>query len=116
MSTAAETLSNAIFRSGPIPEVTIDWLAENRSDFRVIDCREADELVGPLGALDGIEHVPLHTIPAHAPSWEREQPVVIICRSGGRSGQAAMFLERAGFSNVASVAGGMLAWRERFGA
>jgi rhodanese-related sulfurtransferase len=42
------------------------------------------------------------------------EEVIIHCRSGARSGQAKMFLEDAGFTNVRNVLGGMLDWQARF--
>lgn len=39
-----------------------------------------------------------------------ESPIMVICRSGMRSSQAAKILLRAGFTNVANVRGGMMAW------
>ena len=45
----------------------------------------------------------------------KNEEVIVYCRSGNRSGQACMFLEMAGFTNVKNLTGGMLAWREKFG-
>jgi rhodanese-related sulfurtransferase len=45
----------------------------------------------------------------------KEEEVIVYCRSGGRSSQAAMILETMGFSNVKNLAGGMLGWQEKFG-
>lgn len=47
-------------------------------------------------------------------SWKDEE-VIVYCRSGNRSGQAAMILETAGFSNVKNLTGGMMAWQDRIG-
>lgn len=44
----------------------------------------------------------------------KEQEVFLYCRSGNRSGQAAMVLESLGFTNVINVTGGMLSWRDNF--
>jgi rhodanese-related sulfurtransferase len=45
----------------------------------------------------------------------KEKEVIFYCRSGNRSGQACMFAETMGFTNVVNLTGGMLAWREKFG-
>jgi rhodanese-related sulfurtransferase len=44
----------------------------------------------------------------------KDQEVIVYCRSGNRSGQAAMVLETLGFQNVKNLTGGMLAWQEKF--
>jgi len=46
--------------------------------------------------------------------WKNEE-VVMYCRSGNRSGQAALIMETLGFTNVVNLSGGMLAWQEKFG-
>lgn len=45
----------------------------------------------------------------------KDEEVYLYCRSGNRSGQAALILETMGFANVTNVVGGMLAWQENFG-
>lgn len=45
----------------------------------------------------------------------KDEEVYLYCRSGNRSGQAAMILETMGFKNVTNVVGGMLAWQDSFG-
>ncbi|HSN08521.1 MAG TPA: rhodanese-like domain-containing protein [Hanamia sp.] len=44
----------------------------------------------------------------------KNQEVILYCRSGQRSGIAAMILDQMGFTNTKNLAGGMLAWREKF--
>jgi rhodanese-related sulfurtransferase len=39
-----------------------------------------------------------------------DQPLYVICRSGGRGGQACEKLQAAGLTNVVNVEGGTLAW------
>lgn len=98
-------------RDDGVPEVTVEWTAETMGEYRLIDVRETDELSGPLGHLEGIEHVPLATLGEAAASWRKDEPLIIVCRSGNRSGKAAAQLEEAGFSRVASLRGGMKEWR-----
>jgi len=45
----------------------------------------------------------------------KDEEVIVYCRSGGRSGQAAMILETMGFQNVKNLTGGMLNWQEKIG-
>ena len=44
----------------------------------------------------------------------KDKEVIFYCRSGNRSGQAAMMLESMGFTNVKNLVGGMLSWQEKF--
>jgi rhodanese-related sulfurtransferase len=44
----------------------------------------------------------------------KDEEVLLYCRSGNRSGQAALVLETLGFTNVINVVGGMLSWKEHF--
>jgi rhodanese-related sulfurtransferase len=43
----------------------------------------------------------------------KDEEVILYCRSGNRSGQAAMTLEMMGFTNTKNLTGGMLAWQEK---
>ena len=44
----------------------------------------------------------------------RDEEVIFYCRSGNRSGIAAMIMDQAGFTNTKNLTGGMLAWQEKF--
>lgn len=93
-----------------VPEVTVAWTREHLGEFRLIDVRELEEYQGELGHVAGSELLPLGTVERSVESWDREQPIVILCRSGARSGRAAKSLESMGFKRVASMRGGMLEW------
>ena len=43
----------------------------------------------------------------------RNEEVIVYCRSGRRSANAAMILEQLGFINVYNLDGGMLDWQEK---
>ncbi|MFT5356175.1 MAG: sulfur dioxygenase [Polyangiales bacterium] len=101
-----------IERNRSVPEVGPSWVAARLTPFRVVDVRETDEFDGPWGHIDGAELVPLGTLAAAAAAWPRDEKLVLVCRSGGRSGRAALLLESMDFEHVASMRGGMMLWRE----
>lgn len=80
------------------------------STVRLVDVREAHEFVGELGHAMGAELVPLGTVPAHADDWDQAADIVLLCRSGARSAQAAAWLTAQGFQRAMNMTGGMLAW------
>jgi len=77
---------------------------------RLVDVREPHEFSGELGHIRGAELVPLATVEAAATTWNKEDELVLVCRSGKRSGTAAAQLARQGFRRVMNMDGGMLAW------
>jgi rhodanese-related sulfurtransferase len=81
-----------------------------RGAVRLVDVREPHEYVGELGHIAGAELVPLATVAAATRAWPRDRDVILICRSGGRSGRAAEAMVAAGFARVMNMAGGMLAY------
>ncbi|RMG69603.1 MAG: rhodanese-like domain-containing protein [Bacteroidetes bacterium] len=64
--------------------------------------------------LPGVKKISLGTLPQSLPDLAalKDQEVVLICRSGGRSGRATAFLRQQGFSQARNLIGGMLAWKE----
>lgn len=93
-----------------VPEVTAKWVNGHLPDVTVIDVREPDEYRGELGHVPGALLVPLATLAAASGSIDAAKPLVMVCRSGGRSGKAALALLERGFHRIASMAGGMRAW------
>jgi rhodanese-related sulfurtransferase len=96
-----------------VPELAADWVAQNSARVSLIDVREPDEFHGPIGHIPSSELVPLARLAGHVQGLPRERPMVTVCRSGGRSGKAALQLSALGFSRVASLRGGMLDWTAR---
>jgi sulfur dioxygenase len=92
-------------------EVQPQTLEELGDAVQIVDVREADEFGGPLGHIAGAKLIPLDDWPARIGEVARDRPVVTVCRSGARSAQAATLLVKAGYTDVANLAGGMLRWR-----
>jgi rhodanese-related sulfurtransferase len=78
---------------------------------RIVDVREGSEFVGALCHIPGAQLAPLRELAACAEDWDRELPVIVVCRSGRRSADAAALLSRMGFKQVLNLRGGMEAYR-----
>ncbi len=92
-------------------EIQPSWLEEHLAGIQIIDVREPQEFSGPLGRIPGARLIPLGSLAQRAGEITREQPIVTVCRAGGRSAQATSILRHAGFEKVANLSGGMLRWR-----
>ena len=80
-------------------------------DIQVIDVREPDEFISGLGHIPGARLLPLDELAGRSSEIDTTRPVVTVCRSGVRSAQATVLLQKSGFARVATLAGGMLRWR-----
>jgi adenylyltransferase/sulfurtransferase len=77
----------------------------------VIDVREGWEL--DISKVAFAQHVPMGQVPDRVGEFNANTPIIVMCRSGGRSLQVARFLENHGFRSVSNLTGGILAWGER---
>jgi glyoxylase-like metal-dependent hydrolase (beta-lactamase superfamily II)/rhodanese-related sulfurtransferase len=93
-----------------INEIDPEWVAEHAQELQIIDVREPTEYTGDLGHIAGASLIPLGRLPEELAALHKDAPTVTVCRAGGRSAQAVTLLERAGFTKVANLAGGMLNW------
>ncbi|MQY12733.1 Sulfurtransferase [Streptomyces sp. RB5] len=92
----------------PVPTVRVDELTDG--DF-LLDVREDDEW--QAGHAPGAVHVPMSEFTARygevLDAAPQDGRINVICRSGGRSAQVAMYLGQQGVDAV-NVAGGMEKW------
>lgn len=99
------------FTFAGIYEIQPDALEECGAAAQIVDVRERDEFEGPLGRIRGARWIALGQLSSRAGELARERPIVTVCRSGARSAQASLMLQKQGFADVANLAGGMLRWR-----
>jgi rhodanese-related sulfurtransferase len=88
-----------------IPGVSADQVGE---DAYLLDVREDDEWAA--GHAPGANHLPMMEIPARMGEVPTDANVVVVCRSGGRSGQVVTYLMNNGWDNVRNLDGGMHQW------
>lgn len=94
----------------PYPEISVRDAHATLDHYRVVDVRETHEFLGPLGFIGGAELVPLATLADAADELAGGRPLLLVCRSGKRSGTACETLEKCGVEDVTNLAGGMIAW------
>jgi glyoxylase-like metal-dependent hydrolase (beta-lactamase superfamily II)/rhodanese-related sulfurtransferase len=92
-------------------EIDPHALEEHAGVVQILDVREPEEFIGPLGHIAGALLIPLGELAKRAGELAKDRPVVAVCRAGGRSAQATVILQQAGFTDVANLTGGMLRWR-----
>ena len=93
-------------------DISVADVNHNKAHVRLIDVRRPDEWVGELGHIREAELMTLDTLPLKINDLNKNEVIVFVCRSGGRSAQATAFAQQNGFQNVYNMAGGMLAWNE----
>lgn len=91
-------------------EIEPEWVLWHLDQVHILDVREPKETIGELGAIDGSQLIPLGELVDKLEQVPKDKPIVTVCRSGGRSTQATQILRKAGFEDVANLAGGMLRW------
>ena len=75
----------------------------------LLDVRRPDEW--DMYHVANTVQIPLDELSSRLNELPKDQPIMIICHSGNRSGQAQAILAQARF-NATSVAGGMIAWNQ----
>lgn len=103
--TANENFSN-------VYDIDPKELDSKKQQVALIDVRRPDEYTGELGHIPGAKLITLDQLPGQMDQLPKDQTIVFICRSGGRSGQAAAFALESGLSDVYNMKGGMLLWNE----
>jgi rhodanese-related sulfurtransferase len=81
----------------------------NKDNTVVLDVREDKEIQG--GIIKGARHIKLGEFSDKITSiGNKQDPVLIYCRSGSRSGHACQQLTKAGYEDVSNLSGGIIAW------
>jgi adenylyltransferase/sulfurtransferase len=78
------------------------------ADFDLVDVREPWEWA--VAHLDRARLVPLGTLAGELRTLDPAREIIVMCRSGMRSADAARLMKAAGFRRVSNLAGGILRW------
>ncbi len=101
-------------------EDALSWVGAEGVQF--IDVRDEPEIFNE-GKIPGAIHASRGMLefyvdaqsPYHKSAFESGKKLIFYCKSGGRSALAAQRVQQMGIRNVAHVAGGFKAWKEKDG-
>ena len=97
--------------AGEIDPVAVKARSDSGEDFQLIDVREPHEY--QICRIPQARLIPLGELPKRLHEIDRSRPIVVHCKTGGRSAKAADLLRRNGFTNVLNMTGGILAWSNK---
>lgn len=101
------------------PEMSCEDVLAHLSDveakkIKIIDVRRPDEFNSDLGHIKGAELITLGPLlTKFLVDGNRDQEIIFVCRSGGRSGSATAESLQYGYKYSVNMVGGMLRWNER---
>jgi len=77
----------------------------------LLDVREPYEY--KQSHIEGSMLIPLGSLSQNLDKLDKDDKIIVICRSGNRSVTASKILINNGFNNVSNMLGGMLGWEKR---
>jgi adenylyltransferase/sulfurtransferase len=107
---AGEALSTGVHVLMSIQPKELKAKLDAGEPIELVDVREPHE--AQICQIPGSKLIPLATIPMRMDELDRKKEIVLYCRYGVRSAQAALFLSHQGFERVFNLTGGTLAWAD----
>lgn len=108
----AALLAGSIVFAEALAEIDVAAAAERikEQQIKVLDVREPAEFAS--GVIQGAVLIPLGQVEKRVAELEafKDQPMFVVCGSGGRSAQAVKLLRKFGFTQMRNIKGGMTAW------
>jgi molybdopterin/thiamine biosynthesis adenylyltransferase/rhodanese-related sulfurtransferase len=95
---------------GEITPLELDAILRNPGDVKplVLDVRNPEEII--ICRIAGSTVIPLPELADRLGELDKSAPIVVHCKSGGRSAKAVALMREAGFANLRNLTGGILAW------
>lgn len=114
LSTAGQPIPPAVQAPLPAPVISnitaaeyVESFIEGHAPHLLLDVRLPDEFAS--GHIAGSINIPVQVLAQRLEELPRDRPIVIYCRSGNRSAQAARILAEVGFTDLYDL-GGIIDW------
>jgi rhodanese-related sulfurtransferase len=91
------------------PQEYQEQFVASGAQHQLIDVRTPEEFAS--GHIQGAVNIPVQELPQRLSEISMDEPVVLYCRSGNRSAQAAQILDEANYLQVYDL-GGIAAWHQ----
>jgi len=91
-----------------ITAASLNERLEEGDKFLLLDVRNPEEYV--LCSIPGSTLIPLPELTKHIKDLDKEQEIIVYCKSGARSRRAMGMLQASGCKNVKNLTGGILSW------
>jgi rhodanese-related sulfurtransferase len=105
---AAQAIAMADTPQVITPQQFTEEFSASQAPFQLIDVRTPEEFAS--GHIAGSVNIPVQDLNQRLGEISKDTPVVLYCRSGNRSAQAAQILDNEGFTGVYDL-GGIQAWQ-----
>ena len=79
-----------------------------KDNLILIDVREEFEV--KICKLNQSIHIPMNEIPNEISKINKNEQIIVMCKSGVRSAQVCYFLNDRGYLNVSNLKGGIISW------
>ena len=83
----------------------------DQGEYQFVDVREADEYA--QAHIPGTTNIPLSEFQQRMDEISEDAPLLLVCRTGLRSAQAAMFMAGMGYDEVYNLEEGTLGWMKK---
>ena len=84
-------------------------LNNNKEEFILLDVRTDAEVFQSKIPIDSI-HIPMNEIPNRIIELDKNQNIIVYCKSGKRSQRVCDYLIQNNFKNIQNLDGGILTW------
>ena len=100
-----------VYRTGSgTPIVPAEFVAAQGPAVRIIDVRDPQEFIGPMGYIPGSEWIPPERLDSLPGRLGRDAMLVVVSRHGDRASEVARRLAKSGMRYAGAMAGGVSQW------